>query len=660
MSSNAFARSRPRVRHQRVPKTQCYAHPRFLQLVKELARIEDVKKKQEIEQLNNVGSGTKTRSSVALNNSTSTCVVKDDCSNSTTTSNQHAVSSHRQQHNHHHHNQTRSHPQPPPPTALPAPSVPIQHQQQRVVDCWPINVSLSGASCCRNLNEAHSSNSCGSLECNQLSTLNDTYYRQNNNDNLTISNHSLHQNYQRHYGYTSNHQDTTINNQTNNLSHNSQHDYRCPSSKCSTTLSTPTTANNFGYTKESPIDQNAADFSNSDQDHRQDENRTKRKRSNNDLSNSSSKKSSQPTSPSSCNKRHKASPEPVRPLSPSFTKCPICLLDCMDRDPSFTNTCFHLFCYVCIENWSKSKATCPLCRTKFTKIIYNIRSASCFDEKVASPIRRDDDDDRIIYEQLHGLSANTIGSTRNSSNDETRLLFDNLRNNQHNDLMPHFALLNHSLNRHVSALQSFNSVTTNSNFNPGVPHAPFTTVNYNPVGSSYIALIPSNDRSQATANNGTAITSAYTTNASLTNSSNDSSNRVLPRTSRSGRFIYSRNYDLTTIDGTTRVSRSTNTDINQSGVSLEPRHHHHQMPHGGHHQHHNQHSQQQQQHRATSTIELVPHRQVQRIDQHPHILPYLIPPRHYTNPHMYSRRPYTNPPTEQHILDNLYRQMPDM
>lgn len=225
--------------------------------------------------------------------------------------------------------------------------------------------------------------------------------------------------------------------------------------------------------------------------------------------------------------------------------------------------------------------------------------------------------------------------------------------------MPHFDLLN----RH---LQAFGSVTANPNFNPGVPHASFTAGNYNTVGPGYIALIPSNDRSQAAAS-GPAITSAYATNTSLTNSSSDSSNRALPRMSRSGRYIhFPRNYDdLTTIDGTTRVSRSTNTEINPSGISLESRHHHHhhQMPHVGHHQHHNQHSQQQQQqqHRSTSTIELAQHRQVQRIDQHPALIPpYLIPTRHYTNPHMYSRRPYTNPPTEQHILNNMYRQMPDM
>jgi hypothetical protein len=638
MSSNAFARSRPRVRHQRVPKTQCYAHPRFLKLVNELVRLDDVKKKQEeLEQQNNGNSGAKTRSNVSMN-TVSACATNDDCSNSTNTSEQHTVSSHPQQHSLHRNGHTH-------------PAPPIQAPTQQPVDCWPINISLNNSSCCRNLNEAHSSNGCRSLECNRSSSaLNDTYYRQNGNDNLPISNHGLHQNYPRHYGYASIHQNATI----NNLSHHSQHNYRCPPSKCTVT-STATTNTNLGCSKASPIDQSATDFSNSDSDPRQDENRTKRKRSGNDPSNCS-KKLSQPTSPSSCNKRHKASPEPVRPLSPSFTKCPICLLDCMDRDPSFTNTCFHLFCYVCIENWSKSKATCPLCRTKFTKIIYNIRSASCFDEKVASPIRRDDDDDRIIYEQLHGLNANTIGSARAPTGEEARLMFDNIRNNQHGDGMSHFALLNHSLNRQMSTLQSFNSVVTNSNFNPAPHGPPYTT--YNPVGSGYIALISSSDRSQ-TSTNGPAITSAYATDTSLTNSSGETSNRVLPRTSRSGRFIYPRNYDLTTIDGTARVSRSTNTEISPSGISLEPRHHHHQMPHGSHHQHHNQHSQSQQQHRATTTIPILPHRQVQRIDHHQHIPSYMIPARHYTNPHMYSRRPYTNPPTEQHILD-LYRQMPDM
>ena len=31
--------------------------------------------------------------------------------------------------------------------------------------------------------------------------------------------------------------------------------------------------------------------------------------------------------------------------------------------------CFHLFCDKCLNKWSKSSNSCPICRSKFTRII---------------------------------------------------------------------------------------------------------------------------------------------------------------------------------------------------------------------------------------------------------------------------------------------------
>lgn len=646
MSSNAFARSRPRVRHQRVPKTPSYAHPRFLKLVKELARIDEANKKL-VEPTSAIDDNfiCGNVKSAGANEESNTTNGQEDCSNpNNSPSAQQIIAqlnqsrhthhhSHHHHHHHHHHNHSSRQPQ-----------QHIQQQQADIICCPGLNYS----SC---VNEANTSNGYRSLDFNQSSSaLHDNYYRQSNNtDNQQqVASHIHHQSYpdhhQRHYSYPSNQQDSfTQSSRGMHLSSNA--DY-CGLSKCPSS-SSPAAAS-LGYSKSGVIQLSNAQVLNSDVDPRQDENRSKRKRSGNDAPSSAKKCSPSSGSPPACSKRHKSSPEPPRPLSPSFTKCPICLLDCMDRDPSFTNTCFHLFCFVCIENWSKSKATCPLCRTKFSKIIYNIRSESCFEEKIASPLRRDDDDDRFTYEQL---STHSMIHSRNSQAEETRLLFDNLRNND--VLMPHLVFTNQGDSRQVD-LHSFNSIASNANFSSSVPHVPFAATSYNPVGSNYIALIPPNGRLQ-TNSTSSAITSAYPANTSLTNISSDTSNRTT-RLSRSGRYSYSRSYDLANIDSSVRGSRSTSSNLNPPVLSVDSRHHHSSQNPSQHHQHHNHHHSQQR--RSTiASVELEPARQ----SHHQNIpLPYQFPARHYTNPNVYTRRPYTNPPIDQHILDELYTQAPEM
>src|SRR6218665_1972197 len=57
--------------------------------------------------------------------------------------------------------------------------------------------------------------------------------------------------------------------------------------------------------------------------------------------------------------------------------CSICL--CKMEDKSFTHSCFHMFCFTCLLEWSKIKAECPLCKQSFNSIIHNIRSESDYD-----------------------------------------------------------------------------------------------------------------------------------------------------------------------------------------------------------------------------------------------------------------------------------------
>ena len=58
--------------------------------------------------------------------------------------------------------------------------------------------------------------------------------------------------------------------------------------------------------------------------------------------------------------------------------CPICL--CRLDNKSFTDSCFHTFCFVCLQEWAKQKAVCPLCKQKFKSIIHSVRSLDDYDQ----------------------------------------------------------------------------------------------------------------------------------------------------------------------------------------------------------------------------------------------------------------------------------------
>ncbi|KAL8605871.1 hypothetical protein ACOMHN_040515 [Nucella lapillus] len=64
-----------------------------------------------------------------------------------------------------------------------------------------------------------------------------------------------------------------------------------------------------------------------------------------------------------------ASPEP---------NCAICLGQLENK--SFTDSCFHMFCFVCLQEWSKVKAECPLCKQPFKSIIHNVKSYNNYDQ----------------------------------------------------------------------------------------------------------------------------------------------------------------------------------------------------------------------------------------------------------------------------------------
>ena len=66
--------------------------------------------------------------------------------------------------------------------------------------------------------------------------------------------------------------------------------------------------------------------------------------------------------------------------------CSICLGKLENR--SFTDSCFHTFCFTCLLEWSKVKAVCPLCKQPFKSIIHNVRSIEDYDQYL---LRSEDD-----------------------------------------------------------------------------------------------------------------------------------------------------------------------------------------------------------------------------------------------------------------------------
>ncbi|XP_053115376.1 E3 ubiquitin-protein ligase Topors-like [Hemicordylus capensis] len=70
------------------------------------------------------------------------------------------------------------------------------------------------------------------------------------------------------------------------------------------------------------------------------------------------------------------------------SKCPICL-DQFENVASL-DSCFHRFCFRCVQEWSNTKAECPLCKKPFQTILHNISSEDQYeiyivDDAFASP-----------------------------------------------------------------------------------------------------------------------------------------------------------------------------------------------------------------------------------------------------------------------------------
>ncbi|KAH9360337.1 hypothetical protein HPB48_010052 [Haemaphysalis longicornis] len=81
-----------------------------------------------------------------------------------------------------------------------------------------------------------------------------------------------------------------------------------------------------------------------------------------------------PQRPSS---RNTASPE---------DSCALCLS--APQDMAFTDGCCHTFCFICLAEWTKVKAECPLCKQRFNSIYHRVLSVDDYEQCYVSELQR--------------------------------------------------------------------------------------------------------------------------------------------------------------------------------------------------------------------------------------------------------------------------------
>lgn len=102
---------------------------------------------------------------------------------------------------------------------------------------------------------------------------------------------------------------------------------------------------------------------------------------------------------------------PERPSSRNTASpedgCAICLGT--PENKSFTDSCFHTFCFACLAEWAKVKAECPLCKQRFKSIIHSVRSLEDYDEYFVGELPRAPESTMEHYDRRFWYPAMTTG-----------------------------------------------------------------------------------------------------------------------------------------------------------------------------------------------------------------------------------------------------------
>eukprot|EP00586_Coscinodiscus_wailesii_P020307 CAMPEP_0172501846 /NCGR_PEP_ID=MMETSP1066-20121228/154118_1 /TAXON_ID=671091 /ORGANISM="Coscinodiscus wailesii, Strain CCMP2513" /LENGTH=405 /DNA_ID=CAMNT_0013276861 /DNA_START=286 /DNA_END=1503 /DNA_ORIENTATION=+ len=106
-------------------------------------------------------------------------------------------------------------------------------------------------------------------------------------------------------------------------------------------------------------------------------------------------------------------------------KCCICLDEPGQNEVATVNGCAHVFCFGCIEKWSERENSCPLCKSRFTKIERVHKHTAKKRRKGDPPRPRTKNSKRVNHRDqrtdfvgnpLQGLFASLEGVNRNINN----------------------------------------------------------------------------------------------------------------------------------------------------------------------------------------------------------------------------------------------------
>eukprot|EP00591_Stephanopyxis_turris_P005293 CAMPEP_0195525164 /NCGR_PEP_ID=MMETSP0794_2-20130614/25446_1 /TAXON_ID=515487 /ORGANISM="Stephanopyxis turris, Strain CCMP 815" /LENGTH=316 /DNA_ID=CAMNT_0040655549 /DNA_START=104 /DNA_END=1054 /DNA_ORIENTATION=- len=73
-------------------------------------------------------------------------------------------------------------------------------------------------------------------------------------------------------------------------------------------------------------------------------------------------------------------------ISAPLCCCCICLSEPKAHKAAEINGCEHVFCFECIDKWSKRENTCPLCKVPFTKIVTKGKRRLLFYERMTKSV----------------------------------------------------------------------------------------------------------------------------------------------------------------------------------------------------------------------------------------------------------------------------------
>jgi hypothetical protein len=82
--------------------------------------------------------------------------------------------------------------------------------------------------------------------------------------------------------------------------------------------------------------------------------------------------------------------------------CPICLTQDISSQQIFKTPCNHVFCALCIQSWTKTNITCPVCRTQIKSPIMSPPYDSVYNRDldiISSLASRKPEQARLLYQE---------------------------------------------------------------------------------------------------------------------------------------------------------------------------------------------------------------------------------------------------------------------